>query len=192
MPTTELEAVNTILETIGQSPVTTLTASGVLDAEIAKRLLAQASRDCQTEGWHWNKEYDYPISPDAQGYINVPSTALEIEVARTEGRWKDLVRRGSRMYDRRNRTYVFSEPVKFDWTQQLDFTDLPQAARHYITILAALRMQNRALMSDTVEGYTNDDLGRARAVLEAAEHRTNNHNFLNDSFDTHSIVHRNR
>jgi len=192
-PTSELEAVNRILRTIGESPVMSLDVTGLLDAENAKSDLHEANRECQTEGWHWNTEVEYPFAPDAEGLIRVPRNCLEIELAETErGSW-DLVERyyqGSRvMYDRANHTYTFDRTIRFDWTQFLPFDELPQAARQYITVLAALKFQNRDLMSDTVESYTEADLGRARAMLEAADNRTGNPNIVWDNALTNYIVH---
>ena len=54
--TTELIAVNEILASVGQGPVNTLDDTNP-DVAIIQRTLKQISREVQTEGWSFNKEY---------------------------------------------------------------------------------------------------------------------------------------
>ena len=51
---TELSAVNSILGSIGQSPVTNITGTSLNNPEISlvKNLLLEATKDIQNEGWH--------------------------------------------------------------------------------------------------------------------------------------------
>jgi hypothetical protein len=49
IPTTELEAVNTILSTIGESPVSSLGDQMTVDAVLAQNILHEVSREVQTE-----------------------------------------------------------------------------------------------------------------------------------------------
>ena len=77
---TELSAVNSILGSIGQSPVTTLgtvtTDATNTGQEIANTfanpqiamihgLLMEVTKDVQNEGWHFNKEDHVLRSPDS-------------------------------------------------------------------------------------------------------------------------------
>ena len=55
----ELQAVNQILASVGQAPVTTLEQTNP-DVAIAYDTLQQVSREVQAEGWTFNKEYHYP------------------------------------------------------------------------------------------------------------------------------------
>ena len=61
IPTTnsasELPAVNQILQTVGQAPVTTLDQTNP-DVAIAYDTLLQVSREVQSEGWTFNKEFN--------------------------------------------------------------------------------------------------------------------------------------
>lgn len=74
-PTTELEAVNAILASVGESPIAALDGEFV-DAEIARGLLTQESRAVQTEGYTFNTEADYPLAPDVEGRIFLPQNSL--------------------------------------------------------------------------------------------------------------------
>ena len=56
---TELSAVNSILGSIGQSPITSLTTGNPFaNPEIAlvHNLLMEVTKDVQNEGWHFSKE----------------------------------------------------------------------------------------------------------------------------------------
>lgn len=187
VPTTELEAVNTMLESIGETPISNLNVTGLVDAEIARSTLTKTSRAVQLEGWHWNREIGYPIAPNTDGELTVPADCLEIEPY-YRGTARNFTQRGQRIYDVKNQTYTFTETTKFNWTRFLPFTDLPEAARWYITLSAARRFQRKILMSDTVDGYTAEDEKFARAKLEAADHRTNNPNLVTDNYATSRMV----
>ena len=50
---TKLEAVNLMLDSIGESPVSSL-SSGLADAETAERIFNQVDKDVQAVGWHVN------------------------------------------------------------------------------------------------------------------------------------------
>ena len=66
---TELSAVNSILGSIGQSPITSTNLQNLANPEIAliHNLLMEVTKDVQNEGWHFNKEDNVKISPDANG-----------------------------------------------------------------------------------------------------------------------------
>ena len=64
---TELSAVNSILGSIGQSPITSINLTNLGNPEIAlvHNLLMEVTKDVQNEGWHFNKEDNVKRSPDA-------------------------------------------------------------------------------------------------------------------------------
>ena len=61
-PATELETLNAVLASVGESPVDALGVDFV-DAVIASNLLLEESRAAQTEGWHFNTENVYASTP---------------------------------------------------------------------------------------------------------------------------------
>ena len=79
IPTTnsasELPAVNQILQTVGQAPVTTLDQTNP-DVAIAYDTLQQVSREVQSEGWTFNKEFNYPFLPNSDKEIPIPTNIL--------------------------------------------------------------------------------------------------------------------
>ena len=58
--TTLLEAVNVLLEAIGEMPVDTLDREQQGDARVAERTILEFHKQGQAEGWHWNTEHSYP------------------------------------------------------------------------------------------------------------------------------------
>ena len=66
--TQELPAVNEILASVGQAPVTTLDQTNP-DVAIAYDTLLNVSREVQAEGWTFNTEEFYELSPDENGEI---------------------------------------------------------------------------------------------------------------------------
>ena len=152
---TELSAVNSILGSIGQSPVTTLgtvtTDSTNTGQEIANTyanpqiamihgLLMEATKDVQNEGWHFNKEDHVKKSPDSNGNFLIPTNYLRYDVH--EGLYdktKDVVRRNGKLYDNVTHTDVFTNDLYFDITYLISFNDVPPAFQRYIIARASVR-----------------------------------------------------
>ena len=65
---TELSSVNSILASIGQSPITTLNFENP-EIAFAYNLLMESSTDVQNEGWVFNREDCFPLLPDEDNEI---------------------------------------------------------------------------------------------------------------------------
>lgn len=175
--TTELDAVNLMLETIGESPVNTLEVTGLSDVSIAVNTLTQTCREVQEKGWDFNTE-TLTLSPDADGYINIPESVLKLDPV---DRSLPYVRRGRKLYNKKDNTFIFTSTVELEVVYFLDFSDLPQPARTYVTIKAARRFQNKVLGDESVYAYTKEDEQDALAEMKAHEIETGEYNFLKDS-----------
>ena len=55
--TTKIESVNTMLSTIGESPINTLTGTLPVDATLAINILDEVNREVQAQGWKFNSSY---------------------------------------------------------------------------------------------------------------------------------------
>ena len=141
IPTTnavqELPAVNEILASVGQAPVTTLDQTNP-DVAIAYDTLLQVSREVQAEGWTFNKEYHYPFTPNTDNEIVIPTNVLQIDMAEN-GDYKhmDVIRRNGKLYDKEEHTSVFTEKIECDVVWLFDWVDLPRPIQDYITSRAA-------------------------------------------------------
>lgn len=79
-PTTELEAVNTMLAAIGEAPITDL-ASLATDVVMALNILRNATRDLQHEGWRFNMEWGFELEPtDTQAWMGSDTSSAVLNI----------------------------------------------------------------------------------------------------------------
>lgn len=191
IPQTELEAVNLILATIGESPVSSLAPSGHVDAVMAHRTLGETSADVQSRGWHFNTDKDYPLKPDAtEPYeIRLPQDVARVDPSDTSAS-EDLAVRAGKLWDRRRHSSSFSgvDSVKVDVVWILPFEDLPLAARRYVSVRAARVFQDRVVGDNALHGYSRRDEERALAGLRKYEAKAARRNILNSSWSVARIL----
>lgn len=184
--TTKLEAVNTMIAVIGEAPVNTLGGTAVpITVVQAENVLDETSRAVQSEGWHFNTEHEYPFTPDAtNSKITLPSNVLTIDLDPQIYTDVDPVQRGNTLYDRKKHTDIWTKEVKASVTFQLDFTEIPEQFRNYITIKAARIFSNRFLGSREIEGFAlRDEVeAKARAIDSDSE------NADRTIFDNYSVM----
>ena len=147
--TQELPAVNQILQSCGQAPVTTLDQTNP-DVAIAYQTLLEVSREVQAEGWSFNKEYNYELTPDTNNQILIPSNMLQIDLSHNAANMdKDVIRRSGKLYDKANHTYTFTDKVECDITWLFDWVDIPTPIADFITARAASTVSSRIVGDGT-------------------------------------------
>jgi hypothetical protein len=186
-PTTKLEAVNTLLSAIGESPINTLN-SGLVEATLAEQILDNISRSTQSRGWSFNTDLNFSLSPDLAGHITLPTNCLQVDMTalRMSG-ISDLVQRGNKLYDRVKNTFVISTTIKVDMVVLLDFEDLPETARRFITVSAARIYQDRTLGSDSLHSFQQEDEITAWADLQQSEADVQDYNIF-DNYEPYSVI----
>lgn len=203
VPTTELEAVNSLLAAIGEAPV----AQGEVDTPtsvtttMALNELKNAAREVLLMGWKFNTEFGYPLEASATyawtgldgstATLNVykrpttPKYLLRFHVSKIAAQQGsslvDVILTKSRAYQEAsayvevfydrilNRdgldsslyTYLYIDPI---WS--MDFTDMPDEARRYITVLAGRRFIAHTVGSTTLLGFEEKDEFLALRALE--------------------------
>jgi hypothetical protein len=179
--TTELDAINTMLSIIGESPVNTIEDTGVIDAVIARQTLNETLRQVQSTPWHWNTDDNVVLTPTfpLPGDVYVPANTLQVDAMDPH---QDVSQRGLKLWDKKNQTFKFSEPVTVRITRLLGFDEIPQAARHYIMVRAGRIFQDRVVGSETLSGFNDKDETRAYAQLRNAEAENGDYNVLTDSW----------
>jgi len=178
-PTTELDAVNQMLGTIGEAPVNTLIGVTSLDTAIAINTLAEISRDIQSKGHHFNTDKGLKLQPGAfTGEIEVPINCVDIDTVGPDES-VDVVLRGRRLYDRVNHTYKFTTPLTVDMVVLLPFGDLPESARRYIAVRACRVFQKRQVGSTTLATFTAEDEREALMSFRRSLGRNADHNIFN-------------
>ena len=162
--TTELDAINTLLSSIGTAPVTN-TATANTDAVMAKNYIDRARREIQTEKWWFNTEQNYTLTPDINGEIPLEKNIINIDSIGRFGENTNLIPRGKKLYDRLNHTYKKPQPITANIILCLEFDELPETAIQYIIAKAARKYQEELLGDPSLRTWTKEDEGTARGRL---------------------------
>lgn len=184
VPTTEVEAVNALLEHIGEAPVSSLNDLS-LDAGSAHNSLRRVMREVQTRGWHWNTTIRR-LTRDGNNEYVLPTNALRVDT--TANSWAvDVSVRSGKLYDNRpfKNTFQFDEEtLEVEMVELLDFTDLPEAARQYIYIRAARQFQEFNLGAGSISQFSADDEAFALAAVMDDELSAGDYNMLNSEYQS--------
>jgi hypothetical protein len=160
--TTFLEAVNSVLQMLGEAPVNSLNGQFGL-AQQAQDALNDVSRKVQTEGWSFNTDYERLLMRDTvTNEISVGSNVSRVRVDLFSYPNIDVVQRGSRLYDRRAGSYQFDQDLYADVTYILEWEEVPEYAHQYFMVKAGRQLQEAILGSA--------DLSRINAAAEAEAH----------------------
>jgi hypothetical protein len=187
--TTELEAVNTILSTIGEAPLSTLTGSLPVDGTTAKNILNEISREVQSAGWHFNTQYKVDLTRDANNKIPVGTDVVRVELNnRYDKSSYDVVQRGTYLFNLAKNSETFEQ----DFTENtliylLQFEDLPEQARRYITIRSARVFHDRTLGANTLHKFSSEDEARSLSVMKQAETATGDNTIFDSDLQKYIV-----
>tara|TARA_Y100000401_G_scaffold48680_1_gene37852 strand:+ start:471 stop:1094 length:624 start_codon:yes stop_codon:yes gene_type:complete len=147
----QLAAVNEILMSVGQTPVTQLEATNP-DVALAFETLTSVSREVQAEGWTFNRENHLSsFVPDSTtNKIQIPDNVIQIDLSDNhDNRSKDAVRRDGYLYDRENHTFEWNSTPEVDVVYLYDWGDLPKPIQDYIVSRAAAIFSSRVVGDPT-------------------------------------------
>lgn len=166
-PTTreELDAVNQILASVGQAPVTAFDQNGDEieltqptnpDVAIAYNTLTQVSREVQSEGWTFNKEYSVIIPLTENNEALIPDSVLQLSLSDNvvyNRSHKGVLRTDTKdglkkLWDRVDHTFEWAQDLICDVMYLYPFQDLPTPIRGYIVAKAAT-MTSQRIVGDT-------------------------------------------
>ena len=187
--TSKLEAVNTMLTSIGEIPVSSITSATTNDVSIAIQILDHVSREVQSRGWFFNTDINYSLVPNNSNQIALPANALRVELAESS-RLHNYVERNRKLYDRVNNTYTITNTVKVNIVFLLDFEELPEVARHYVMIRASRIFQDRMLVSAELHKFHEVDELQAYMNLKETEGDIGRHNILTGNYDVYRVLDR--
>lgn len=183
----ELSAVNVLLSSIGESPVSSLDGEAS-EAASAQLFLEEQSRAVQSRGWPWNRDYGVLVAVDSTGRCPMPDNALRIAKAYPGDHSGSLTERKRFVYDNRRSSFIFDEGVMLDLISFLQFDEMPEAARRYVTILAAQQYQGRIQTSGTVDRILDSQVLRALQTLEEEVDEVEQNNMIGGNADTQSSL----
>jgi hypothetical protein len=187
--TSKLEAINTMLTSIGEIPVSSITNATTNDVSIAIQILDHVSREVQARGWFFNTDINYSLTPNNNNQIELPANALRVELA--DGyRRHDFVERNRKLYDRVNNTFTITNNIKVNIVFLLDFSELPEVARHYILVRASRIFQDRMLVSSELHKFHEMDELQSYMSLKEAEGDIGRHNILTGNYDVYRVLDR--
>ena len=118
------------------------------DVAIALNTLREVSREVQAEGWSYNTEFDYKITPDSNNEINIPDDVLQMDLngGYPENIEKDAVFRGGKLYDKKAHSYKWTaETVYVDIVWYFDWESIPAPIQAHIVARAAAIVSSRII-----------------------------------------------
>lgn len=174
-PLTELEAVNEILASIGESPVNTIENPTNVDVINCLRILRNVNRRVQSKGWTFNKIDSYTLNPDASTH-KIRWLSNLLYVVGTDG--TKYTKKGDYLFDWENQTIEFNNSIDCTIIFLVDFEDMPDPMRSYITAKAATTFQTRYLGDSSLDEELLRDEQEAWAALMEYELDSNDFNML--------------
>ena len=185
---TELPAINQILMACGQAPVTTLDETNP-DVAIAYQTLLEVSREVQSEGWTFNKEAHYEMTPNTDDEIIIPTNVLQIDLTQANAGDKKVVRRNGKLYDKQNHTDKWTNGVvEVDVLWFFDWVDLPRPIQDYITTRAATITSSRIVGDQTQYQILQQKEAYMRAMALEYETTQGDYSFFGKPDGAHPYV----
>lgn len=176
--TSKLQAVNEVLAGIGEAPVSSL-SSGFVTASMASQKIDAVSKELQERGWHFNTEESLRLVPDFEGNIRLPDNILRVDSVDNRAQ---VVQRGLRPYDKARHSFKFTSPVEATVVVQLEWDDLPEAARLYIQYRAKRLFQNDLMGDPTLHQIQTPEEKDAWARLSQMDSECEDYNIF-DNYD---------
>ena len=145
-----------MLAAVGQAPVTSIDTTTDLyrknpdnsytqleiptnpDVAMARLTLEEISRECQSEGWSFNREYEWVMSPDSVSKkIKIPANMLQCDLSsapKYKSRYgnKQSIRRNGHLYDKTAHSFLWESEVYTDVLWLFDWEDIPRPVQDYI------------------------------------------------------------
>lgn len=169
-PMTELDAVNHILENMGEAPVLGLTGDLPLDALKARNKLRMVKEQVLARGWFWNIETQ-ELTPGSDGRIPAPEGALSVSPKFRQG--FSLSIRNGFLYRTQplNNGITFEAPVIAEIVLNLDYNDIPPLAKHYVSRKAAREYQVQELGNEMLVNQNAQEEATTWAEMVAEDNR---------------------
>ncbi len=175
--TSFLEAVNRVLQMMGEAPVNSLDGQYGL-AQQAQDALNDTSRQVQSDSWSFNTDRQRLLQRNQNNEIQVGNNVVRVVVDLLQYPAADVVQRGSRLYDRKAGSYQFSIDLKADVTYALEWEELPEYARQYITARAGRILQESILGSADLTKINLQQEAEVRAMFMDEETSVNDHSMI--------------
>ena len=181
---TELSAVNAILGSIGQSPISGLDFANP-EISFIYNLLKESNQDVQNEGWTFNIEYHIKETVGADNKIIIESDVMRLDNEDAWDKTRDFVRRKDadgiwKLYDRVNHTFEFPDDDYFyvNKVRLLAFEDIPSPFQRYIIYKASGRAAVQLVSNAQLQQMLATYEAQSRAACMEYECNQGDHNFM--------------
>jgi hypothetical protein len=140
------------------------------DVAIALNTLREVSREVQSEGWTFNREFNYELTPDSNNQVAITSNMLQVDLnleKHPSNAQYDAINRGGKLYDRVKHTNVWEEDTVYvDILWYFDYPDIPDPIQAYIVAKAATLFSSRVIGDPNQYGMLQqkEQYARAQAI----------------------------
>ncbi|WMX18745.1 tail protein [Yersinia phage vB_YpEc11] len=169
----ELAAVNDILASIGEPPVSTLEGDSNADVANARRVLNKINRQIQAKGYTFNIEEGAQLLPDTFSRM-IPFMSDYLSIL-SDGGATAYVNRGGYVYDRINNTDQFDGPISVTIIRLKEFYEMPECFKHWIVTKAARQFNNRFFGAPEIDAVLSEE--EQEAKMDCAEYELDFGNF---------------
>lgn len=202
----KLEAVNEVLEAIGEWPAAALDSSGTYPSATygaslagrAEQFLDRESRRVQSEGWAENTTPAYTFTADSSGIVDLTASGvtnglnclrvLSVAAAGPDGH-RTLMLRGdsgtAKIYDNNKNTFAVTTnagSVVCDVVVELAFDDISPRLKDVIIGNTKVHLQRRLNGSQTADGFLITEAAKMDNTADRAKPRTNQLDNLTSDF----------
>ena len=118
------------------------------DVAIALNTLREVSREIQAEGWSFNKEYDYPITPNTSNEVPIANNILQMDLNRTytQNLDRDSINREGKLYNKTAHSFVWTDDTLYvDVIWYFDWPSIPTAIQAFIIAKASAIVSSRII-----------------------------------------------
>lgn len=177
----ELAAVNDILASIGEPPVSTLEGDANADVANARRILNKLNRQIQSKGWTFNIEDGVTLQSDV--YSQMIDYSSDYLSMMSNGGQSQYTNRGGYVYDRSANTDRFPNGIQVNLIRLREFDEMPECFRTLIVTKASRQFNSRFFGAPEVDGALQEEEAEAQRACFEYELDYGNYNMLDgDSF----------
>lgn len=185
----ELDAINYCMTAVGQNPVTSyIDTKNRLVSRIMTALTYSANQ-LQSRGWSWNTIYNWTGQLNTDGYIELPDAVMRAGIAdplsprtapssrasRSRAVSIRLINGKPYLYNNDEATFVWKIAPVLQLTINVEFPDLPPAARQFIASTAAGSINAQYLNDPMVAQHQKEMRTEALITLEQHEDEATGH-----------------
>lgn len=177
MSTSLLDAVNTLLQSIGESRVEDVEVD-LEEVTVARDTLNEVILEVLGWGWTFNSETVRMEPEVGTNRITLPLNTLSVDASAAN---YSVTQRGIYLYDVERNSYEFTQSVECTLVSALPFDALPHHAKQYVTARAGRRFSERFLGAETYTRFSQIYEKECERLFKRIEGRHGDYNILTGS-----------